>query len=375
LPASVLVSRDGRTRLCDALVASSALMQRGFELSAAELAYRAPEQVYASTAPEPSTDVFIAAILLWELVSGRRLLSGPKDVIERKLLEHDLPAATAALRSDCPLSRGLLELLDSSLAAAPHQRPPTPGSLATALERCGHAVASHAEVAAFVAEFAGQQLDRVATLVRVAEGSVAPPAMPEASEPALTPSASSPAVGSGVRPALSSGVTARSLADSVALALERHRASGEFAAFSPATGAAPGASSLDSLAPRPAPARAAFQPRSAPPVPLPRPADLPDAGFADEEKTIVHRAVTDPGASRRNAKSSAPVRLAPKRALLAAMASVVLLIQLWVLSLARSHQEPKASPPPLPSVAGKAHEPRGVSHGERHADTPTRGNH
>jgi Protein kinase domain len=445
LPASVLVSREGRTHLCDALVASSALLQRGFDLSAAELAYRAPEQVYASTPPEPSTDVFIAGILLWELLSGRRLLSGSKEDIERKLLEHDLPRATADLRADGPLSRGLIELLDCSLSLDPNQRPPTPGGLATALERCGHVVGSRAEVAAFVNELAGPQLDRVATILRLALGyaagaddaqlaaavpsdladeqpesaaaqsdlaaaqsdlaaaqpdlAAAPPraaaaqwgaeaprssaTAAQARERAVAPPAP-PSAGRQAAVALPSGATSRSLAAAVALALERRRASGEFPAFAPETGRAVArATSLGSgaalppLAPSavlpggttlatsvrgsaPLPLRALSRVPSAPPLPWLRregPADTSSASSAEEEKTTVQRAVRDHGGVRAYTTPSAPVRLAPKRALLAAMATVVLLIQLWMFALARSHKERSRPASPAESERVEA-EPR-----------------
>jgi len=412
LPASVLVSREGRTHLCDALVASSALLQRGFDLSAAELAYRAPEQVYASSPPEPSTDVFIATILLWELLSGRSLLSGSKEEIERKLLEHDLPRATADLRADGPLSRGLLELLDSSLSLDPNQRPPTPGGLAKALERCGHVVASHAEVAAFVNELVGAQLDRVATIVRLALGYAAgaedaqllasdladePPATAAAppdlaatplgaaavqrgaeaprSSPAATAARErpvappAPRAGQPAGVALSSAAPSRPLATALALALERRRASGEFPKFAPEAGpAASRATSLGSWAPLPPLARSAVLPKGAgvgtlvraraqlplqvlsppaPPLPSQRregPADPSSA--EEEEKTTVLRAVRDPDGARGHTTPSAPVRLGPKRALLAAMATVVLLIQLWMFALARSHTERSRSTSP-----------------------------
>jgi hypothetical protein len=405
LPASVLVSRDGRTRLCDALVASSALLQRGFELSAAELAYRAPEQVYASTAPDPSTDVFIAAILLSELLSGRRLLSGPREVIERKLLEHDLPRVTADLRPDCQLSRGLLELLDSSLSLNPNQRPPTPGALATALERCGHAVASHAEVAAFVNEIAGAQLDRTATIVRIALGyaagaedaqqlAAAPPAH-AAEPPGIT--ASQPPAAPAAPAALSSGkqavaapagaATSSSLAAAVALALERRRASGEFPAVAPDLGrarprplgnvAAPAPIVRRALVPKGAAAAksgragAHLPPPTLPPFPsapqwpLLRPEGAPEASAAEEEQTKVLRAVREPIGSRGAATPAAPVRLAPKRALLAAMASVVLLLQLWMFSLARSHEErSRAASPAEPELSSEPG-PGSAARGER----------
>jgi hypothetical protein len=79
------------------------------------------------------------------------------------------------------------------------------------------------------------------------------------------------------------------------------------------------------------------------PLPWLRPAGPADASPAEEEKTTVHRAVRDPGGIR-HTTSAAPVRLGPKRALLAAMATVVLLLQLWMFSLARSHKEGSASP-------------------------------
>lgn len=425
LPASVLVSRDGRTRLCDALVASSALLQRGFDLSAAELAYRAPEQVYASTAPEPATDVFIASVLLWELLSGRRMLSGRKETIERKLLEHDLPRATADLRPDCQLSRGLLELVNSGLALDPNQRPASPGALATALERCGHAIASHAEVAAFVQELAGPQLDRAALILRLALGyaagaddaqlAAAAQADPASAQPELSAAPSDPAAAPPVarapsdrakpssdfpapssdevtvvksresalprfpepagaaashRPTLPPGVTSRELAAAVARALERHRTSQPPPSPLPAAPAAPRGTSLGiGAAPRPLPhggaaasADAARRPSggatqpplqaqpvlpltgTVPPLPLlrRRPAEegaapALEAQPPSSEQTTARSAMREHAGGVRSYSPPATVRLAPKRALLAAMASVVLLIQLWMFGLARSH--------------------------------------
>lgn len=441
LPASVLVARDGRTRLCDALVASSALLQRGFDLSASELAYRAPEQVYASTAPEPATDVFIAAILLWELVSGRRMLSGRKETIERKLLEHDLPRATADLRSDVRLSRGLLELMNSGLSLDPNQRPHSPGSFATALERCGHDVASQAEVAAFVQELVGPQLDRAALILRLALGyaagaddaqlAAAAQADPASAQPELAvapsdPAAAPPGIGrapseravrssdapssdvpssdevtvvresalprfadppsapSAPRPTVPPGVASRELAAAVARALERHRASQPPPMPRDAAPGAPRGTSLgigaapQPLARGPALARPlvtgsaanAGQPPvqaqpvlpltgTVPPMPLLRRRGPADGGSAPEpladappasslpassppassqnEPTPLRGAVREHAGGVRSYSPPATVRLAPKRALLAAMASVVLLIQLWMFGLARSH--------------------------------------
>ncbi len=434
LPASVLIGRDGRTRLCDALVASSALLQRGFELSAAELAYRAPEQVYASTAPEPATDVFIAAVLLWELLSGRRMLSGRKETIERKLLEHDLPRATADLRSDCQLSRGLLELVNSGLSLDPSQRPGSPGAFAIALERCGHEVASHEEVAAFVQELVGPQLDRAALILRLALGyagsaddaraaataspreiaaaqadlaaaqadlAAAPPGSEHPDSDVTTvkrrddrpstvaPPPSSPA---SVPPPLPGAPATRSLAAQLALTFARHRAS---EVPPPPTAGAPRATSLgigatpraQSAAPASTPSAStpaltapagtaqppgtAAQPpvqvmpvlplhASVPPMPLLRrradaePASDGAPPVSDEqptssqEQTTVQGTVRQHGAVRSYSPPPEPIRLAPKRALLAAMASVVLLLQLWMFDMVRS--QPRKAEPDAPGA-------------------------
>src|SRR5262249_12666258 len=88
-PDSVLVSRDGRTRLCDSLTSSCATLLEGMSLNAAKLAYTAPEQAYATAPLAPTSDVFSCGVLLWELLAGVRLLTGSRPTVERKLLEHD----------------------------------------------------------------------------------------------------------------------------------------------------------------------------------------------------------------------------------------------------------------------------------------------
>jgi hypothetical protein len=156
----------------------------------------------------------------------------------------------------------------------------------------------------------------------------------------------------------------------VALALERRRASGEFPRFDPAPSSS--ASQAPSLANLAAPrargalardgARAAsartspqapLQPlppvRYVPPLPRLHEESAADASSADEEKTAVHHAVRAPGGLRGATTPSAPVRLGPKRALLAAMASVLLLLQLWMFGVVRSHHEKARSTSPAES--------------------------
>jgi eukaryotic-like serine/threonine-protein kinase len=179
-PDSVLVGRDGRTRLCDPLIASCATLLEGFGLNAAKLAYAAPEQVHATAPLAPALDVFACGVLLWELLAGRRMLSGSRDAIERRLLEHDLPRLVGQLRPEQQVSEALLSLVERSLSADPGRRPPTPAALASELEQCGHQMASVAEVAQFMGELSGRLFEQRGASVR----SLSLPGLPAAALPA-----------------------------------------------------------------------------------------------------------------------------------------------------------------------------------------------
>jgi serine/threonine protein kinase/tetratricopeptide (TPR) repeat protein len=183
-PDSVLVSRDGRTRLCDPLVASCATLLEGMSLNVAKLAYTAPEQAYATAPLGAASDIFSCGVLLWELLAGTRLLTGSRPTVERKLLEHDLPPLYSQLRSDRPVSDRLLAIVERSLASDAGRRPQTPGELANDLEQCGHELASLGQVAAFVAELAGARFDQRRMTVRSLPSLRAPQARPSGAAPA-----------------------------------------------------------------------------------------------------------------------------------------------------------------------------------------------
>jgi len=125
-PDSILVSRDGRTRLCDPLVASCATLLEGMNLNASKLAYTAPEQAYATAPLAAPSDVFSCAVMLWELLAGCRLFTGARAAVERKLLEHDLPSLRGRLPAERQLSERLVRLVERSLAADAGRRPQHP---------------------------------------------------------------------------------------------------------------------------------------------------------------------------------------------------------------------------------------------------------
>jgi tetratricopeptide (TPR) repeat protein len=165
-PDSMLVARDGRTLLCDPLIASRAALVEGIGFNTAKLAYAAPEQVRAGALLSASTDVFTCGAILWELLATRRLLAGSRPALERKLREHDLPSLSAHLRGDQHVSSALVALVDAALAADPEQRPSSALDMAERLARCGHEIAAQEDVAAFVGQLSGQRFDRRSAATR-----------------------------------------------------------------------------------------------------------------------------------------------------------------------------------------------------------------
>jgi serine/threonine protein kinase len=165
-PDSILVSRDGRTRLCDPLVSSCATMLEGMNLNVAKLAYTAPEQAYATAPLAAASDIFTCGVLLWELLAGNRLFTGPRATVERKLLEHDLPNLREQLPSGVEVSERLIALVERCLASNAGRRPQSPAELISELEQCGHPVASLEQVGAFVAELAGARFEQRKMTVR-----------------------------------------------------------------------------------------------------------------------------------------------------------------------------------------------------------------
>jgi tetratricopeptide (TPR) repeat protein len=165
-PDSVLIARDGATRLCDPLFSSGAARVEGIGFNTAKLAYAAPEQVHAAASPTPQTDLFTCAAMLWELLASRRLLAGSRPAIERKLLEHNLPGLRASLRAPQQVSDELVALVELTLSADPSERPRSAKELAQRLGECGHELAPLTDVAAFVGKLSGPRFDRRTAAIR-----------------------------------------------------------------------------------------------------------------------------------------------------------------------------------------------------------------
>jgi hypothetical protein len=165
-PQNVLVGTDGIPRLLDFGVATaSGRMQstRDGQLKG-KLAYMAPEQV-RSEQPTRRTDVFAASVVLWEVLTGKRLFYGPNEagVLARVLnaeivppssIVHDLPKAF-----DRVVMRGL--------ERDPAKRYATAREMAHDLSSI-IGVASATEIGEWVARNAAEELrQRAATIAEI----------------------------------------------------------------------------------------------------------------------------------------------------------------------------------------------------------------
>jgi tetratricopeptide (TPR) repeat protein len=158
-PESVLVTREGHTLLCDALVASTAATIEEFGRNPAKLGYSAPEQL-TMRAPPPATDVFACAVLLWELLAGRRFLLGPRPALERRLREHQLPDLRQSLKGDREIAAELLALIERALSADARDRPASPAELRQAILTCGQELCDARDVARYFADLTGTASER-----------------------------------------------------------------------------------------------------------------------------------------------------------------------------------------------------------------------
>ncbi len=164
-PQNIMVAADGVARVLDfgvAKAAGRAHQTRDGQIKG-KLSYMAPEQLRGQV--DRRTDVFAASIVLWELVTGRRLFEGASDaaVLAR------VAKAEIALPStiDTKITPIVDHVIMRGLAASPDARYQTALEMANALER-DVGIAPPEEVAAWVEGIATtvlkQRRDRIATI-------------------------------------------------------------------------------------------------------------------------------------------------------------------------------------------------------------------
>ncbi|HEX8794324.1 MAG TPA: serine/threonine-protein kinase [Polyangiaceae bacterium] len=200
-PQNVLVGADGIPRVLDFGVASAIGRMQSTRSGSlkGKLAYMSPERLRGEPA-DRRADVYAAAVVLWEMLVGKRLFPGEDDaqVLARVLKGCDEPPSARVA--------GMPSLLDAvvmrGLANEPSKRFQTAEEMAIALEM-GVTIGSPSDVSAWVRDLAREQLDERASAVAEIEshsGSIpsAPEVLPDSdlqtavSDVHSTPSKSSP---------------------------------------------------------------------------------------------------------------------------------------------------------------------------------------
>jgi serine/threonine protein kinase len=215
-PQNILVGTDGLAHLIDFGVAKATgrlQTTREGQLKG-KLAYMPPEQLRGEPVTRRS-DLYAAAVVLWETLVGQRLFRGADEgaTVTRVLMGDVRPPSKAARDARAPADVQALERLDAvvlrGLDRDPGKRFETAHDMAVALERC-IAPASAAEVAHWLEQAAGPALARRAAAIAAIESgapdgstSVGAADLDEPAQP--TADASSLSVVSGVTNAPSSG--------------------------------------------------------------------------------------------------------------------------------------------------------------------------
>ena len=162
-PQNLLVGVDGVGRVLDFGIAKAvgrSRRSREGELKG-KMAYMAPEQLRGKNATKES-DIYAAAIVLWELLAGRRYHAGldQKQIVQRTLNEP--PISLTAIRPD--LSSALDALITQGLAKDPARRFGSAQAMANALRGVAK-LATPNEVGRLVSALAKETLDTRAKMV------------------------------------------------------------------------------------------------------------------------------------------------------------------------------------------------------------------
>jgi eukaryotic-like serine/threonine-protein kinase len=179
-PDNVLVSAEGAPRLIDFGVATATSSSHVTRIAClrGKLAYAAPEQLNGGPVSR-TADLYATGVLLWELLTGRRLLGAQEKDRGAGRLSTPVPPMHEALSDDGFVSserRRQLMLLEPIVARAVHRSPEmrfaSAEEMAVALRSASRAVTS-IELGAWVGEVAGARLAEGRNAFLAAQGAAA----------------------------------------------------------------------------------------------------------------------------------------------------------------------------------------------------------
>lgn len=161
-PQNVMVGVDGLARVLDFGIAKATerLSKSMAGQIKGKLAYMSPEQIRGQT--DRRTDIYAAAVVLWELLAGRRLFPGvmPGELIQLKLA-HEVSAPSQHRQE---VTEALDGVVLRALAERPGERFATAKDFALQLEEAAPPVRP-TDVGAWVQKLAGDKLERRARIV------------------------------------------------------------------------------------------------------------------------------------------------------------------------------------------------------------------
>jgi serine/threonine protein kinase len=168
-PQNVLIGVDGSARLSDFGVARAATRlttTRAGQLKG-KVAYMAPEQARGEKDIDSRADVFAAGIVLWEVLTCRRLFKGEGDAHTlNKVLSEPIPSLESVLPD---LPKALQPVVSKALERNRNARYSSASEFADALEmaaRSAGVLGTNKEVAAYVEAMLGPEISEQREAVR-----------------------------------------------------------------------------------------------------------------------------------------------------------------------------------------------------------------